>query len=310
MQGPAKPAQIVVRLSSGLGNQLFQLACGLALSAKFGAELSGDTTWFDIVARLHTPVRRLRLDALTIQPPEAFAFPRRPAVGLAAAIFDRWQCGRRTLELLGSMAVIQEQRTMAPSEFGHPGSPRRLYLNGYWQTADHFLAVRDKITGALDSRADPPAPVREWRQRIAHRPTGFIHVRRGDYAALVGDAGLLPLDYYRRAVSTFEDSGRGWHWLVFAEDEDWARGNLGFLASWEVVSYDSTDRDIEDLRLMAACDGGIVANSSYSWWGAALGDRPGRTIVAPDRYWNRPGSETRHWVLPGWRTVPAWDRTA
>jgi hypothetical protein len=305
-----KPSQIVVRLSSGLGNQLFQLTCGMALAARFGAELAADTTWFDLVARFHKPVRRLRLDALHVLPVEAFAFPRRLAVGLAAAVFDRWGRGRRTLERLGGMTVIQELRTMAPSGFGHSGSPRRLYLNGYWQTADHFLAVREKLTRAVASHAELSAPALAWKQRIARRPTGFLHIRRGDYAALVGDAGLLPPDYYHRAARALDASDRGWHWLVFAEDEEWARRNLGFLASWEIVSYDSPDRDIEDLRLMAACDAGIMANSSYSWWGAALGDRPGRPVIAPDRYWDRPQAETRHWVLPGWRTVPAWSRGA
>jgi hypothetical protein len=139
------------------------------------------------------------------------------------------------------------------------------------------------------------------------RKTGFIHIRRGDYASLVGDSGLLPLDYYRRAVRALENvTGGGIHWLVFAEDEAWARQHMAFLPEWQLVDYDSPDRDIEDMQLMAACNAAIIANSSYSWWGAALGDQPGRPVVAPDRYWNRPGAGTDAWVLPSWLSISAW----
>ena len=143
--------------------------------------------------------------------------------------------------------------------------------------------------------------------RIHNAGTAFVHVRRGDYAKLVGDDGLLTVAYYQNAASLLHDlTGEDLRWLVFAEDADWAKTHMGFLGDWDLVEYTSPDRDIEDLQLMAACDAGIMANSSYSWWGAALGDRPDRPVIAPDRYWNRADSETTDWVLPSWTPIPAW----
>lgn len=297
--------EVVVRFTSGLGNQLFQLACALSTAAASNARVTADTTWYSIVAPLHHPRRSFRLPMLSIFLPEAFKRLRRWNLGFMAAAFDRWGHGRRILELLGSMRVLQETTPMRVQTMRGPSPWERVYLNGYWQTADHFLAVREKLQRIIHPTASMSSGAQDWKSRIARRQTGFIHVRRGDYCSLVGEKGLLPLEYYKRAVENFE--GSGWHWLVFSEDEEWARHNIGFLPSWDLVAYQSENRDIEDLLLMASCSGGIIANSSYSWWGAALGERTDRPIIAPDRYWENAGSSAASWALPSWTQVQAWD---
>jgi hypothetical protein len=300
----ANSGQIAVRLCSGLGNQLFQFACGLAQSRRWQVPLRFDTTWYTLIARIHTPVRHLRIRKMGLPVEEAFSGLRRWTVGVAAAAFDRIGHGRPLLEWTGQTAVIQETKVLQRQAWTDLAPAKHVYLNGYWQTADHFLAVRNEMQKMIRPTAPMSSGAQKWKSRIAAQQTGFIHVRRGDYASLVGDEGLLPLEYYKEAVKKF--ASFDWHWLVFSEDEEWARYNMGFLASWELVTYDSESRDIEDLLLMASCEAGIIANSSYSWWGAALGDRPGRPVVAPDRYWNHGGSDVSDWILPGWRTVEAW----
>jgi hypothetical protein len=299
--------EVVVRFTSGLGNQLFQLACALSTATAWNAQVKADTTWYTIVAPLHRPRRRFRLPILGIALPEAFHGLRRWDLGFAAAAFDRWGRGRQILEWLGSMRVVQERTPMRVQAIKGPSVCERIYLNGYWQTADHFLAVREELQRMIRPTTLMSSGARDWKSRIAQRQTGFIHIRRSDYCSLVGETGLLPLAYYEKAVEYF--AGSAWHWLVFSEDEEWARHNIGFLPSWDLVAYQSENRDIEDLLLMASCEGGIIANSSYSWWGAALGDRAQRIIVAPDRYWNREGSGNGEWTLPGWHTVEGWPRT-
>jgi hypothetical protein len=299
--------QVVVRLCSGFGNQLFQITCGLALATRWGADLVCDTTWYQLVARIHRPVRQFRLDRLSLPTPEAWRGGRRWTIGLAATIYDRSGRGKEFLEKLGRMSVVHEQYPLRRQKLEGWKNSSRIYLNGYWQTADHFLSVREVLRPMLLPCHGPSAGAKRWLDMIQSQRTCFIHIRRGDYATLVGAAGLLPLEYYHRAVRAMNDiAGGEMHWLIFAEDEAWARQNMTFLPRWQLVSYESADRDIEDLQLMAACDAGIIANSSYSWWGAALGDRPGRLIIAPERYWNTPNSDLTDWVLPAWHRVPAW----
>ena len=299
-------AQITVRLCSGLGNQLFQFACGLAQSRRWQAPLSFDTTWYTLVARIHTPVRHLRLRKLGLPVEEALSGWRRWLIGALAAAFDRTGRGRSFLERTGEMVVLQERQPLRQAIWEEQAPAKHIYLNGYWQTADHFSAVRDEMQRMIHPTAQMSSGAQEWKSRIAERQTGFIHVRRGDYSSLVGETALLSLEYYKRAIEAFGNFG--WHWLVFSEDEEWARHNLRFLPSWDLVTYQSENRDIEDLLLMASCGAGIIANSSYSWWGAALGDRPERPIVAPDRYWNRNSADVTDWILPRWRTIIGWPK--
>lgn len=299
------PRQITVRLCSGLGNQLFQFACGLAQSQRWKASLSFDTTWYTLVAQIHTPLRYLRLHQMGLPVKEAFKGWRRWVVGAAAAAFDRTGHGRSFLERTGKMAVIQETQPLRQQGWADQAPAKHSYLNGYWQTADHFLAVREELQMMIRPTAPILSAAKEWKSRVAERRTGFIHVRRGDYNSLVGEAGLLPLEYYKKAIQTFGSSE--WHWLVFSEDEDWARHNMVFIPSWEVVNYDSKNRDIEDLMIMKECAAGIIANSSYSWWAAALGERIDRPIIAPDRYWKNADSSLLSWALPSWTQVRAWD---
>lgn len=302
--GRMETPRVTVRLCSGLGNQLFQFACGLAEARNRGASLVFDTTWYTIVARIHRPIRRLRLQEFGLPVPESFHGWRRWIIGFAAAAFDRTGRGRTFLQRAGRMTVVQETQALRQQSLENWEDSQNIYLNGYWQTSDHFLAVKDELQRTIGSRPLISVGARNLMSRIARHKSGFIHIRRGDYATLVGEAGLLPVAYYRNAVEAV--GGSGWHWFLFSEDEEWTRHNLRFLPSSELVSYDSKSRDIEDLLLMASCQAGIIANSSYSYWGGALGERAGRTVVAPDRYWNCANSDTRDWVLPEWRTVRGW----
>lgn len=297
--------EIIVRFSSGLGNQLFQLACGLATASATGAPLRADTTWYTLVARMHRPVRRFRLPLFEVPTTEAFAGSRRLAVGFTAAVFDRWKRGRGLCEFLGQMRIEQEHRTMTEQKIA--GRPGRTYLNGYWQTSHHFLAARDELLPMLQPKAPLSRGASLWLEKIRSKPTAFLHVRRGDYETLAGDEGLLPLSYYKRATEAVSSrSLQDLQWAVFAEDEAWAGSQLGFLRDCEIVKYDSPDRDVEDMHLMAQCNAGVIANSSYSWWAAAIGEKAGRPIAAPDRYWRSGGEDTAAWRLPSWLSVKAW----
>lgn len=300
----ANSGQITVRLCSGLGNQLFQFACGLAQSRRWQVPLRFDTTWYSLISRIHTPVRHLRLPKMGLPVNEAFSGWQRWMVGVGAAVFDRNGRGRSFLERTGQMTVIQETKPRERQAWTDLAPAQHAYLNGYWQTADHFIAVRDEMRGMVRPTAPMSSGAQKWKSRIAMQQTGFIHVRRGDYAPLMGEAGLLPLEYYKTALTLFGNST--WHWLVFAEDEEWARHAMRFLPSWELVTYQSANRDIEDLLLMASCRAGIIANSSFSWWGAALGDHPKRPIITPDRYWKDSNWNTDSWALPNWLQVRAW----
>jgi hypothetical protein len=306
-----KDSQVVVRLTSGLGNQLFQLAQGMSVAAENRASLSFDTTWFQLISGLHPVRRQLRLSKFRVSLPEAFDGPRRLAVGLFAAFFDKTGKGKSLLAGLGGMQVIQEN-PHSPESTAPPKSTAsntgRIYLNGYWQTSESFIKIRESLLPKLEPVDAISSNTKSLLASIRSGETGFIHVRRGDYIHFLGEKGTLPASYYSRAISALRASGkRISRWLIYAEDQQWAHENLGFISDATVIDYESANRDVEDLMVMKECSAGIIANSSYSWWGAALGEHINRPIIAPDRYWRDSSQSLERWILPHWTQVKAWN---
>ena len=300
--------RVTVRLCSGLGNQLFQFVCGLAQSRRWQTPLSFDTTWYELIARMHTPLRDLRLGKMGLLVHEAFKGWPRWGVGLAAAAFDRTYRGRAFLEMIGKMTVIQETKPLRRQRWPDQAPANHVYLNGYWQTADHFLSVQDEMQRMIHPTAPLSSDADALIAKASTINTGFIHVRRGDYIHFMGDTGLLPVGYYSRSFSAMQGLGKNINrWMIFSEDAAWAQANLSFIPNAEIIDYGSPNRDIEDLMIMKSCSAGIIANSSYSWWGAALGDRSDRPIITPDRYWKDSGWDSQGWALPEWIRVKAWD---
>jgi Glycosyl transferase family 11 len=298
--------RVISRLSSGLGNQLFQLAHGVWLAEMLAAELRFDTTWFPLVSRLHPAKRALSLRKFRIDVPEEFRGLRRWTIGSLAAIQNRFGFGGYALQRVGNLKLMQESSD-EPTGYRKLASRTRLYVDGYWQTREPFTSVRHLLVPYLV----PRQPLCEKAQQLINtttaQPTGFIHVRRGDYIDYGGDKATLPLRYYKDALQLLASEGVNvYRWLVFSDDINWTRSNFSFLKVAEFVDYQSVNRDVEDLMIMKSCAAGIIANSSYSWWGAALGSVQARPIVTPDRYWRHHASLAHNWSLPHWHHVEAW----
>ena len=303
-----KDPEIIVRLNSGLGNQLFQLTQGMSLAERMNARLSYDTTWFGMVSGFHPVKRQLRLPEFSVPLPEAFKGLKRLAVGVLAAFFDKTSRGRSLLCSLGRAHVIQESALDPKCNDDRKAiNADRFYLNGYWQTNAPFIQVRDRLLPVLQPRNPLSSDAGALIAKAEERNSGFIHVRRGDYIHFMGESGALPVGYYSRALAKMQDAGKQVaHWMIFSEDNDWAKANLSFVPNAEIVDYQSPNRDVEDLIIMKACSAGIIANSSYSWWGAALGDHQDRPVIAPDRYWKNANYDSSRWMLPSWHAVEAW----
>lgn len=298
--------RIITRLTSGLGNQLFQLAHGVWLADDKAAELRFDTTWFALFSRLQPARRSLTAAQLRVDLLEEFKGPRRWLVGVFAALDKRFGLVRPGLEKIGHFKLLRERKDTRVSLDDMREIPR-LYIDGYWQTREPFIHIRSQLLPMLVPRQALSEGARRLVDATAQKPTGFVHVRRGDYITIGGDKSALPLLYYQNAIEKLKAEGIAIaQWLVFSDDLNWTRTNLAFIKNAVFIDYHSRNRDVEDLMIMKACAAGIIANSSYSWWAAALGSEPNRPIIAPDRYWPNHPLLTERWSLPHWQHVDAW----
>lgn len=271
-----RSSRVIVRLEGGLGNQLFQYAAARSLALATGRDLLLDTSAY-------------RADRLRSYQLDRFAIAARP-LRRSDIPFFRLRRSRlgAILPRRCRMEIVREAFPArvpvwpeAPVEGA--GTP---YLIGYWQSERYFAAIADTIRREVRVNAAPEGRNARVLDEIAAGDAVAIHVRRGDYVsnpAATAYHGLCGLEYYEAAIRRLAGSVPRPHCFVFSDDLDWVRTNLDTGHPTTFVGH-NTDTPWEDLRLMAACRHFIVANSSFSWWGAWLGEWPGKQVIAPARW--------------------------
>ena len=132
-----------------------------------------------------------------------------------------------------------------------------------------------------------------------------LHVRRGDYLKpkFWENAGCLcGVPYYRRAIAEIRRRTGEAHFYVFSDDPEWCRANLPLDETAVFVDWNKKADSWQDMMLMSLCRHNIICNSTFSWWGAWLNNNPGKTVLAPDRWFV--SAPTPHINSPSWVTVP------
>ena len=248
-------------LQGGLGNQLFQYAMGLAQAQRLGVELQLDAS------RLGgKPHRILNLDL--------FEGPAKHKV------------------VYGSTPTVVEQGF----QYGDYDVVDDDVLCGYWQCEEYFRTYVPQMFRALRPAQPFPQLFFPYAERLiteAGDASCFLGIRRGDYIAKQDYHGVLPLDYYERALRYVHNmTGKRPKVFVFSDDMDWCKNELKLPYQFEVVgSYFPTvgnvkGREDADIYLMGLCHNAIIANSSFHWWGAWAGDfrQQSRVVVAPQQW--------------------------
>lgn len=296
---------IISRITSGLGNQLFQYACGWNIAGRTGRELYLDTSWFDYF-QTHEPRRTFRLANSGLKTRgEYFSGPLRWIVGLACVNNLRIRSILQPMLRCLHLRFVNEDRKNHVNclSLAREIPEANIFLNGYWQTlsyASHAApSMRKQI---LSQRAYSPG-ADEWLQRIRRKKTAFLHVRRGDYQKF--SHHMLDPGYYKRATECLAaQTGQNYQWLVFSEEREWCEDNLRWLGGAAFVDYQSKDKDIEDILLMAECEAGVIANSSFSWWGAMLSAHQQPAIACPSA-WTGQSQQDDSLLFPDhWIKIP------
>ena len=162
------------------------------------------------------------------------------------------------------------------------------YLIGFWQSELFFQDCKDVIKSDFEFITYPSTQNMETYQEINETKSSIsLHIRRGDYLEEkhLSIFASCSQDYYKNAVlSIAERCHNSPRVFVFSDDPEWVKGNFKLPFPTKVISNNSSDNAIEDLRLMSACKHHVIANSSFSWWGAWLGKNKNKIIIAP-KYW-------------------------
>ncbi len=283
-----KKGAFVVRLMDGLGNQLFQYALGRRLSLRQGAELVLDTSWFRTGGTREHP-RPLRLAEFAVA--GRFAEPDEfRDRWLRPTPLGRfwWRFEQRVLPLRWRRFVEQDPKAFARR--GQMFDPEILrvapgtYLSGYWISPLYFEGAERELRQELILRGPLSLSAGRWAKELGECESVALHVRRGDYVHHP-EIGVLGADYYRRAIELLEAQRRDLRYFVFSDDPPAALELLaGIVPKFQVVTLEPGTSPSVDLALMATCKHFVIANSTFSWWGAWLSGYPGKLVMAPEHW--------------------------
>ena len=283
----------IVRISAGLGNQMFEYAFALVLNEIHG-DVKLDLGWFDRFEH-HNGYELGRL--FDVRLPLASEEECRAVGDLS---FSRLARLRRKLLWTRPSHHVETPRAYDPY---YLSASLPCYFDGYWQSYRYYAGREGLVRGALRFR--PPMSEKNLRllDRVRGRVMIGLHVRRGDY---VGSASLGrafgPL-YYRRALDQALEGASDPVVLVFSDDLVWCRENIHTSCETLFVDWNRGEQSFEDMRIMAGCDRLVICNSSFIWWGAWLGERPGRRIFAPERWFAAGQSDNMDIIPPEWIRV-------
>lgn len=181
------------------------------------------------------------------------------------------------------------------------------YFSGYWQSEKYFLDQREVLLKDFSLKNPLSAPAEEINTDIASRPaTVSLHVRRGDYINNIwanNHHGICSVDYYQNALLLMKSKLGSFALYVFSDDIGWAENNIAPITppgTHIVYVSKPSIQDFEDITLMSHCGNHIIANSTYSWWGAWLNPRPTKIVIAPSQWVANPKTDTRDVTPASW----------
>jgi hypothetical protein len=288
---------IITQIIGGLGNQMFQYATGRAVALKYATSFRLDISGFEKY-KLHQRAEFKRIFNCTEE--IAQEEDMRSVLG--------WQCSPRIRQFLlrPSMAAFRRREFVVEPSFQHWLGIKYIlsdsYLSGYWQSEKYFLEVAAQIREDFTFKLPLSSLNAELAEKIQQVNAVSLHVRRGDYVnnpLTTATHGLCSLEYYRTAIKYISEKTQQPHFIVFSDDIEWVKNNLQIDFPLQYVDHNHGAESYNDMRLMSLCKHHIIANSSFSWWGAWLNPSADKIVVAPAR-WFANETNTQDLIPQNW----------
>jgi hypothetical protein len=297
---------IISRIWAGLGNQLFQYAAGKCKAVLHQTPFKIDVRWYGMTIPGDTP-RRYELNSFQVEVENAseteirsFPFTTIPKRKLGRSLLPRWHV---FLQKQLPLRSYREPHFHFDSRFF--ALPSDVYLIGYFQSERYFKPIEKQIREEFTIKNSPSPENGRLLEQIDRTPSISLHVRRGDYISdprIHQHHGVCELTYYQEAIQEIERRVDSPHFYVFSDDIAWVREHLPIAHKVTYVTHNQGDKSYEDLRLMSRCCHHVIANSSFSWWGAWLDPRPDKIVIAPKK-WTNVSLDTADLIPAGWMVL-------
>ncbi|NUN65842.1 alpha-1,2-fucosyltransferase [Pseudanabaena biceps] len=294
---------IIVKLQGGLGNQMFQYAIGKKLSLLNKTELKLDLSFLlDRTPRPNFTYRDYNLNIFNLKIEFATQEEIKPFINYLDSKIKR---KIYTYLFLGkkNKYINEKKCNFNPDIFKLTGN---IYLDGYWQTEKYFNDIKNILYNDFIVKTNQDQKNQDVAKTIKNTNSVSIHIRRGDYIdnkQIYHFHGICDLNYYYNCVNLLLKKLKNPNFFIFSDDHQWMKENLKLDYPMTFVDHNDASKNYEDLRLMSQCKHNIIANSSFSWWGAWLNQNPDKIVYAPQKWFNDTSKKTQDLIPDQWIRV-------
>jgi hypothetical protein len=293
---------IISHVIGGLGNQMFQYATGRSLAMKLDTELRLDISDF-VDYDLHQGFELCRIfnmDVVVAMDDDKYELLGWQVSAKIRKILTKIKLS----DFLGKKAWVKEPHFNY--WFGIEQVNENSYLEGYWQSEKYFLEFQEQIRKDFTFSI----PLMEKNVQVANQidqvTAVSLHIRRGDYVnnpKTTATHGVCSLEYYQKAIQYIVDRVDSPCFFIFSDDIKWAKENLNLTFPCQYIDHNQGGESYNDMRLMSLCQHHIIANSSFSWWGAWLNSNSDKVVVAPKQWFANDVMNVKDLLPKKWITL-------
>lgn len=291
---------IITRVIGGLGNQMFQYAAGLSLSIRNNTNHVLDINDFGDTYTL----RKYELDAFDFNPVLAPINPTKLLRRYYSRPFWYLPIKHRSTAMRWLTGYTYFRETQANVMTSFFKLPSNCYLDGHWNSEIYFKDHQQLVRNAYTFSSIKDSSIKRYAALIGKCNSVSIHVRRTDYETVSKNLNLFGLcgtDYYESAMSYINSRIKNVVYFVFADDKQWAKNNIKPQKKCFYIEHSADN--FEDMRLMSLCNHNIIANSTFSWWGAWLNPNKDKIVVAPKSWWKADHMNDQDVVPKHWKKI-------
>ncbi len=205
-----------------------------------------------------------------------------------------WQYHKKIRRFIkhDKLKIIRKSNYIVEPHFNHWKNLSQIsppyYLDGYWQSELYFNDVIDTIRRDFIFKESLTGKNKELSEKIDETNSVSIHIRRGDYLNNKNKKihCICSLQYYQASINKILEKINNPTFFIFSDDIEWSRKNLTTDFDTTYISHNIGKTSYNDMNLMSLCKNNIIANSSFSWWGAWLNSNQNKIVIAPKKWFS------------------------
>ena len=281
---------LIVKIIGGLGNQMFQYAYAKVMEEK-GYDVKIDISTFET----YTLHGGYQLDKFRITLNTSTKDENNQIYKKSLLTKLKYKLYFRNTSFIKEKTLLYQDRLLDLED--------NKYIIGYFQSEQYFLNIRNTLLDEFRIKEELPKYIKKIENKIKETPSCSLHIRRGDFKneTNINIHGVCDLAYYYTAIDYLNNKFDNLQYFIFSDDIIWVKENLK-INNAIYIDYVNNKIPHYDMYLMSLCNHNIIANSSYSWWGAWLNRNTEKIVIAPKKWFSdyKRNEQSKDIYCEGW----------